>query len=51
MLPKSIEEIKRLKMKPEGVKEGEFLIGTRFMMDYMNNYALRPFLAKSTTVY
>lgn len=38
-------------MKPEGLKEGDFLIGTRFMMDYNYKYALQPFKAKSSQVY
>jgi hypothetical protein len=40
-----------MRMKPEGIKEGEFLVGTRFMLEFMNEYALRPFIQKSNTVY
>ncbi len=35
-LPKSINEIMRFKMKAEGSKESEFLIGSRYMIQFMN---------------
>jgi hypothetical protein len=51
LLPKSIDEIKRFKLKAEGLKEGAFLLGTRFMMQFMNEKALKPFTPKSSIIY
>jgi hypothetical protein len=47
ILPKSIDEIKRLKLKSEGMKESEFIIGTRFMLNWIDKNELFPFLKKS----
>lgn len=46
-LPKSIQEIERVKIKSEGVKDSEFIIGNRFMMKWMAEDTLYPFLRKS----
>jgi len=50
-LPKSIDEIKRTKIKQVGQKESEFIIGTRFMLNWIDEKKLHPFLKKSGTVY
>lgn len=47
-LPKTIDEIQRFKVKPEGVKESEFIAGTKYMVDWMSDTSLnRPFVPKS----
>lgn len=51
LLPKSMDEIMRFKMKTEGMKESEFIIGNKFMMKYMDTYALYPFVPLSNRVY
>ena len=51
ILPKNIDEIKRTKLKSEGVKESEFMIGSRFMMKFMEEEQLWPFLRSSDKVY
>lgn len=38
-------------MKVEGMKESEFIMGTKFSMQYMNQYSLHPFIPKSTKIY
>ena len=50
-LPKSINDIQRFKMKAEGLKESEFLMGTKFMMNYMNELALKPFIPKTNSTF
>ena len=40
IMPKSIDEIKRLKQRTEGLKESEFVIGTRFMMEWIEKNEL-----------
>ncbi|CDW81429.1 laminin subunit alpha-like [Stylonychia lemnae] len=51
ILPASIDEIKRFKKRGEGLKESDFLIGTKFMLNFMDENSLKPFLRKSNKVY
>ena len=51
VLPASIDEIKRLKLKTEGEKQSGFLIGSRFILQWMDELSLRPFERKSNKVY
>lgn len=41
----------RYKIKPEGLKESEFLVGTSYMVSWMNENSLKAFTPKSTTTY
>lgn len=41
----------RIKKRGEGLSESDFLIGTRFMIKYIDDNELRPFNRKSNTVY
>lgn len=50
-LPKSIEEIARYKVRTEGLKESEFIIGTKFMLDWVDTNRLKPFVPKSDQVF
>ena len=51
ILPKNIDEIKRVKARTEGLKESEFIIGTRFMLNWIDKNDLYPFLKKSDKIY
>ena len=50
-LPKSIDEIQRVKIKPEGLKESEFIAGTKYMVSWMNENALNPFIPKTSSTF
>lgn len=51
VLPKNPHEVLRYKLKTEGMKESEFLIGNRFMLEYIDKNDLQPFIPKSEIVY
>jgi hypothetical protein len=51
VLPKSINEIMRYKLKAPGMKESDFIVGSRYMMEWMDKEALFPFVPKQNRVY
>jgi hypothetical protein len=50
-MPSSIDEIMRLKFKTEGMKESNMIIGTKFMLNWIDQERLHPFVRKSDKVY
>lgn len=51
VLPKSFDEVARVKPKVPGVKEGAFIQGSRMVMDTFKVTSLSPFIPKSSKVY
>lgn len=51
ILPKSIEEITRYKLKNEGMKEADFLITSATTLAFIDENKLHPFTRKSNSVY
>lgn len=41
----------RYKMRSEGMRESDFVIGTRFILKMLNENGLHPFRWKSTATY
>jgi hypothetical protein len=51
IVPKSFEEVARVKPKVPGVKEGAFIQGSRSVMETFKVTSLSPFVPKSSKVY